>query len=78
VHECGARAAQITEKADIYSFGVLIWEVCTGEQPTSRYLRDLAPEEAPLAVRELFRACVREEPDARPSAKEVLEALQRA
>ena len=72
---CGV---QITEKADIYSFGVLVWEVCTGEQPTSRYLRDLAPDEAPPSVRELFRACVLEDPGARPSAKEVLEVLQRS
>ena len=70
--------AQITAKADMYSFGVLIWEVCTLEQPLSRWLRDLEPHEAPPAVQELFRRCTnQDDPDSRPSAREVLEVLQK-
>lgn len=68
-------AAQLTHAADIFSFGVLLWEACTMEQPINRRMRDIEPGEAPQAIRDLFRACVEEDPDARPSAKAVLETL---
>ena len=35
-------AGKVTNKADIYSFGVVIWEICTLERPAWRgMLRDI-------------------------------------
>lgn len=34
-------AGRCTEKADIFSFGVVLWEICTGERPERGRMRDL-------------------------------------
>ena len=67
-----------TEKADIFSFGVVLWEICTGEAPARGDMRSLqAPEDCPQEIVDLYQACVAENPEDRPAAKDLLDVLGR-
>ena len=62
-----------SEAADIYSFGVLLWELSVREAPAGRHLRRVeVPEEAPAAVVELMDRCLAADPAARPTALELV------
>lgn len=39
--ECLTGDYKLTEKADIYSLGVVLWEIVTHEVPRRRYMRDI-------------------------------------
>ena len=64
-----------TDKADAYSFGVLLWELSTLERPR-RGLRHLEEGEAPAAVRDLIDACLSPDPAARPTAAHAVAVLE--
>jgi len=82
------RGNAYTDKADIYSLGMLTWEILTGQQPFSQYAHDkyLAqricsgerpsiPMEIPEFYKEFIHSCWNDEPLQRPSAKDLSSAM---
>ncbi|PSC68117.1 serine threonine-kinase [Micractinium conductrix] len=68
-----------SEKADIYSYGVILWEICTGEVPVRGRTRSLrVPQDCPAEVADLVAECTSPDPSRRPSAKELVERLMQA
>ena len=58
-------------QVDMYSFGVVLWEIVTCEQPSRGQLRDfVVPQECPQAIADLQDACLHQDPALRPSAAE--------
>jgi serine/threonine protein kinase len=65
-----------TEKVDIFSFGIVLWEIITGERAVRGHMRPLhAPEDCPAAVIDIVQACTNIDFQARPSARELYELL---
>jgi len=75
------------KKSDIYSLGVLIWEISSGRVPFSDDdqisiaihirdgLRETPVENTPLVYQQLYQECWSEEPDLRPEINKVYETL---
>lgn len=82
--------AQVTEKVDVYSFSILLWEMLTGQVPWSNvpspmqiiyYVGVLGqrmeiPENCLPSLKELIEMCWAESPTARPSFKRILEKIK--
>ncbi|KAF0420513.1 kinase-like protein [Gigaspora margarita] len=77
-----------TKKSDIYSLGVILWEISSGKPPYQSltsidaiavYIfqgkREIPIEGTPQKYVNLYAECWDEEPDKRPEAKQVLETL---
>ncbi|KAK9804823.1 hypothetical protein WJX72_007321 [[Myrmecia] bisecta] len=68
-----------SEKVDIYSFGVVLHEMLTQEEPKRGNLRDVkVPEECPASIAALLDACLDVDPARRPTAKQVFECIREA
>ena len=63
-----------TEKIDIWSFGIILWEIFTGRPPSPGLL--VMPGSASAELRKLFSACTAEDPAQRPTAAFILRSLK--
>ncbi|KAH6834596.1 PB1 domain-containing protein tyrosine kinase [Perilla frutescens var. hirtella] len=82
-------SSRVSEKVDVFSFGIAMWEIWTGEEPyvnmhcgaiiggiVSNSLRPPVPERCDPEWRKLMEHCWSHEPEARPSFSEVARRLQ--
>ncbi|GMF34755.1 unnamed protein product [Phytophthora fragariaefolia] len=78
-----------TEKADVFSFGIVIWEIVTGECPydgmsqiqaalgvLNRNLRPNIPRDCPPFFSRLMKACWNRQPELRPSFPHIVNAFR--
>jgi serine/threonine protein kinase len=90
---CGVAAPEIirgekySEKADVYSFGMTMWQMATRKQPFAgrnfmgvsldvlEGKRPQLPADCPLAFGKTVKRCWHAKPDKRPSMDEVLIVL---
>ncbi|CAK0785098.1 hypothetical protein CVIRNUC_008304 [Coccomyxa viridis] len=70
---------KVSVKADIYSFGVLLWEIITLERPLQRgNLREpIVGEEAPQEIVDLMERCMQLDPEDRPDAAQCIEIISK-
>lgn len=82
---------QVTEKVDVYSFAILMWEMLTGNVPWGNvpspmqiiyYVgvlqqRPPVPEGCPEALKILIEKCWAELPSERPEFREILDTLKK-
>ncbi len=66
------RGETYTAKADIYSYGVVLWEILTGKVPVIPISFDNIPD--PYVT--LIQSCMAEQPLRRPSAQEIVTQLE--
>lgn len=81
--------SRVSEKVDVFSFGIALWEILTGEEPYANMhcgaiiggivkntLRPPIPEKCDTGWRMLMEQCWSAEPEARPSFTEITNRLR--
>uniref|UniRef100_A0ACD5XH09 Uncharacterized protein n=1 Tax=Avena sativa TaxID=4498 RepID=A0ACD5XH09_AVESA len=82
-------SSRVSEKVDVFSFGIVLWEILTGEEPyanmhcgaiiggiVNNSLRPQIPETCDPEWRKLMEQCWSANPDFRPSFTEVTDRLR--
>ena len=77
------------QKVDVYSFGIVLWELITGMLPfqnmsavqaafavVNKGVRPTIPHDCPLALGEIMTRCWDANPDVRPPFPEVVRMLE--
>jgi serine/threonine protein kinase len=80
---------RVSEKVDVFSFGIVMWEILTGEEPyanlhcgaiiggiVNNTLRPPVPERCEAEWRKLMEQCWSFDPGVRPSFTEIVERLR--
>ena len=64
-------------QVDMFSFGVVVWEIATQETPRRGFLRKTqVPDECPQVIEDLITSCLSSVPEERPTAKEACKIIQ--
>lgn len=63
-----------TEKIDIWSLGIILWEVVSGKIPRPGQL--VFPSHAPPNLQSLYTGCTSDNPSIRPSAADIIHTLK--
>ncbi|KAL3150423.1 hypothetical protein ABBQ32_000259 [Trebouxia sp. C0010 RCD-2024] len=65
------------QRADIFSYGVLLWELITQETPQRGNLRDLQiPQECPQEISDMVAACTSQLASDRPTAQQIIRVME--
>ena len=63
-------------KVDVYSFGVLLCEICIRELPDPERRDQQVAMVTDRTLRGLIRRCIHRDPEARPSMEDIIEELE--